>query len=131
MKPSEIKLESGRLERRLTDLGFVKPQVYVNIGMLFGKTAVSMNYRISAEDLSPKYEFIYGEDDDDFDVLFEKADKYIDGLTPIVEQKRDAFLASVGRLIDAGREIGIDVEFLNPLTDMMKKLSANIITHQP
>ena len=34
---------------------------------------------------------------------------------------------SLGRLIDQGRDIGIEVDFLNPLTAMMKKLATNAL----
>jgi hypothetical protein len=36
----------------------------------------------------------------------------------------------MGRLIDQGRDIGMEVEFMNPLTEMMGKLSTNIITKE-
>lgn len=43
------------------------------------------------------------------------------------EREHNAFIRQVGRLIDSGRDIGIDVAFLNPLTDMMTRLSENIL----
>lgn len=46
------------------------------------------------------------------------------------EMERQEFQAQLGKLIDKGREINIDVEFLNPLTAMAKKLSENAITDQ-
>lgn len=41
------------------------------------------------------------------------------------------FMGQLGKVIDSGRELGIDVEYLNPLTETMKRLSENIITYQP
>lgn len=38
-----------------------------------------------------------------------------------------AFMAQLGRLIDKGREVGVDVDFLNPLTAMMEKLATNAL----
>lgn len=43
------------------------------------------------------------------------------------EREHNAFVRQVGRLIDSGRDLGIDVAFLNPLTDMMTRLSENIL----
>jgi len=46
------------------------------------------------------------------------------------DRKRDEFLTALGRVIDLGRENGIEVDFINPLTATMKRLSENVITHQ-
>jgi hypothetical protein len=47
---------------------------------------------------------------------------------PSAEQRaHDEFTKSLGRLIDQGREIGIEVDFLNPLTAMMEKLATNAL----
>ena len=40
------------------------------------------------------------------------------------------FMAALGRVIDKGRALDVPVDFLNPLTDAMKRLSANIITKE-
>ena len=42
-----------------------------------------------------------------------------------------AFMRDLGKLIDDGRKIGIEIEYLNPLVESMKRLSENIITYQP
>ena len=44
--------------------------------------------------------------------------------------KKKDFITAMGRLIDQGRDIGMEVEFMNPLTEMMGKLSTNIITKE-
>lgn len=48
----------------------------------------------------------------------------------IEDQRKETFLKAVANAIDLGREANIDVEFLNPLTAMMKELSENVITDQ-
>lgn len=51
---------------------------------------------------------------------------------PSAEQaKLNNFMGKIGKLIDAGKSEGIDVDYLNPLIDSMKRLSENVITHQP
>jgi hypothetical protein len=55
----------------------------------------------------------------------------IEGLPSAKEARLHAFMADLGHLIDDGRSVGIDVEYLNPLTETMKRLSENIITYQP
>lgn len=46
------------------------------------------------------------------------------------ERATREFQAALGKLIDMGRENGIAVDFLNPLTAMAKRLSENAITDQ-
>lgn len=43
--------------------------------------------------------------------------------------RRDKVLSDLGRLIDDARDVGFDVEFLNPLEEAMIKLSENVIEH--
>lgn len=47
------------------------------------------------------------------------------------EAKRQQFMTSLAKVIDMGRENGIEVDFLNPLTETMKRLSENALTYQP
>jgi hypothetical protein len=45
--------------------------------------------------------------------------------------KAHHFMGKLGNLIDAGKDEGIEVDYLNPLLDTMKRLSENVITYQP
>ena len=54
----------------------------------------------------------------------------IEALKSPEEEAKAAFVKSLGNLIDEGRACGVEIETLNPLTEMMKKLSHNIITDQ-
>jgi hypothetical protein len=40
-------------------------------------------------------------------------------------------MGKLGTLIDFARDDGIKVDYLNPLVETMKRLSENVITHQP
>lgn len=55
----------------------------------------------------------------------------IKGLPSPEEAKRQQFMSSLAKVIDLGRENGIEVDFLNPLTETMKRLSENALTYQP
>lgn len=46
------------------------------------------------------------------------------------ERRTREFQAALGRVIDLGRDAGVAVEFINPLTELAKKLSENAITDQ-
>jgi hypothetical protein len=41
------------------------------------------------------------------------------------------FMKHLGSVIDTGRSLGIDIEYINPLTETMKRLSENALTRQP
>ena len=67
---------------------------------------------------------------DTIDGLFEVAHQYVTGLPTKEEAERDAFLGMLGGVIEFGNKIGIDVEHINPLVELSKRLSENAITHQ-
>lgn len=46
------------------------------------------------------------------------------------EREREVFLAKVSEAIETGRQFGIDVAFVNPLVEAMKRLSENALTDQ-
>jgi hypothetical protein len=55
---------------------------------------------------------------------------YVDALPSKAEIEHAEFMTMVGRAIDRGRDMGIDVQFLNPLTAMMEALATNALTKQ-
>lgn len=46
------------------------------------------------------------------------------------EHARAQFTQAVGAAIEAGNEAGIDLEYINPLKEMMTRLSENAITYK-
>lgn len=62
---------------------------------------------------------------------FEQADAWVATQPDAQERKTRDFQAALGRLIDLGRDNGIEVDYLNPLMETAKRLSENAITHQP
>ena len=56
-----------------------------------------------------------------------EANAWIDDIPTAEQRAHDDFTKSLGRLIDQGRDIGIEVDFLNPLTAMMEKLATNAL----
>lgn len=79
--------------------------------------------------------FTYGKSeiirDTDIGQAITDAFALIEGLPSPEETKRQQFMASLAKVIDLGRENGIEVDFLNPLTETMKRLSENALTYQP
>lgn len=61
---------------------------------------------------------------------FHEATIFVDELPSLEEARMTQFMGALGKVIDLGKDNGIEVEFINPLTKMMKKLSDNILTDQ-
>lgn len=58
------------------------------------------------------------------------ADAVIAALPSPEEARRNEFMAALGKVIDLGRANGIELEYLNPLSATMKRLSENALTDQ-
>lgn len=61
---------------------------------------------------------------------FDEADRYVAALPSADEAKLKQFMGALANAIDLGRQNGVDVDFINPLQETMKRLSKNIITDQ-
>lgn len=68
--------------------------------------------------------------DGDCKTILADADAFIAALPTAEETKMRDFMASLGSVIELGRKNGIEVDFLNPLTETMKRLSKNALTDQ-
>lgn len=60
-----------------------------------------------------------------------EAREFITELPDAKTARLHEFMGQLGNVIDNGRALGVDVEYLNPLTKTMKRLSENIITYRP
>lgn len=65
-----------------------------------------------------------------FEEALDTAIAFVTALPPANETKRIDWQRRLGNLIDDGREIGIETEFLNPLEASMKRLASNALTHE-
>jgi len=124
MNAYDILREITRLEKLLANKGFTAPKIEISGGFSARELTSNIAYKAGG---SSEYKFIHVEALDGFKSVIADTEDYINGLKSVAEIQRDAFVASVGRLIDQGRDIGIEVDFLNPLVDMMGKLSHNIL----
>ncbi len=127
MNATDILREITRLENLLTNKGFTAAKIEISVGFSTRELTANIAYKAGG---SYEYKFIHIEALDGFGSLITDTEEYINGLKSVAEIEKENFMASVGRLIDQGRDIGIDMDFLNPLTAMMDKLSSNIITKQ-
>jgi hypothetical protein len=65
---------------------------------------------------------------DDVEAALKEAHAIINDLPSAADAKIHHFMGQLGKVIDAGNELGIDVDFLNPLNETMKRLSENALT---
>ena len=64
---------------------------------------------------------------DSFEEALADAMTFIGNLPDPLEHKRQDAVKSLGITIDKCRDAGFEVDFLNPLTEAMRKLSENIL----
>ena len=60
----------------------------------------------------------------------DKATAFIAARPSPEQAKLNEFLGALGKVIDLGKQHGIEADYLNPLVASMKNLSENIITDQ-
>lgn len=60
-----------------------------------------------------------------------KARNWIAKIPAKEDLDKQEFIKATASLIEMGKKIGVDVAFVNPLEEMMKKLSENAITYDP
>ena len=92
-----------------------------------GSLYISYKTRDDAESQSKRF---YAETWEDIGTAFEEAHAFVAALPSKAEIEHAEFMKMVGRAIDRGRGMGIDVQFLNPLTAMMEALATNALTKQ-
>jgi hypothetical protein len=113
----------------LTAKGKVKPEVAFRIEAN-AAVGISLSYQkaYAANTWDNEYHHFNG---DDFAAALGEALAFIDDLPSAEDAKLHNFMGKLGSLIDFARDDGIKVDYLNPLLETMKRLSENVITHQP
>jgi len=125
----EIYAKINPLPAMLSAKGRVSPELEVRIEANAG-IGIMMSWKKPHvhNDWEKEYEYVSGED---FNDALHKTVKLINELPSAEQAKLQHFMGKLGKLIDAGREDGIAVDYMNPLLDTMKRLSENVITYKP
>jgi hypothetical protein len=117
------------LPAMLSAKGKVKPEVSffmeANAGL-----SINMNWKkpYSRNDWESEYKHFSGKD---FAEALAGAVAFINELPSAEQAKLHNFMGKLGHIIDAAKDDGIEVDYLNPLLDTMKRLSENVITYKP
>jgi len=129
MNAAEIHTALKAIEATISDKGYYDPRATLKVNWVGYDLTLVLEYKSSSR-ATVKTDFIHADIEDGIDGIIAKAVKRVAEIASIEEQKKNDFIAAMGRLIDQGREIGMEVEYMNPLTEMMGKLSTNIITKE-
>lgn len=125
MNIAEIQIRLDAMPARMSAKGLRQPDACFQISA--NKDSIS-HFRHQPKDSAyGEYEwFKAGTIEERLDAM----DAWIASLPSIEETRRTEFLTALAGCIELGRESGIDIEFVNPLLDTMKRLSENAITYR-
>lgn len=118
------------IQHRLKSREFIDPEVTISVSTKdWRTTSLEVTYKVR-DDSNYTYKTFYGDDAVKVDGLLTEAHTYIDGLKSKAEIEHEEFMAMLGRVMDRAKDLGMDEDFINPLTSMMKKLASNAIEHK-
>ena len=126
MKTNDIQMRIDVMPARMTAKGIVKPSVNfrVNANEVL---SVDAHWYAGANYRDFKSEHVKGDTPEEALLAFEA---WIDSLPSIEEARRSEFMSALASVIELGKDSGIEVDFVNPLVETMKRLSENAITDQ-
>jgi len=129
MNTEDIQASLDKLVAAMLAKAMKTPEAYVMM-KANQQTSLSVDWKSQREakiGADHAYEFFRG---DDLPTMFDKADAWV-AARPDPEQARmQEFTEALAGVIELGHANGIDVQFVNPLTEAMKRLSENALTHQ-
>jgi hypothetical protein len=115
------------LAKRMLAKGLMQPEAEFTIqANMESKVRLSWVKEGASHDWDRNYSYHNGS----FDVSLADAREAITALPELDQRRKAAFLSKLDEVIELGRKTGIEVDFVNPLVETMKRLSENIITHQ-
>ena len=118
------------IKTSMTDREFIDPEVMIQIGTQDWRPCrLELNYKVRP-DSSTVYKSFYGEASHNLEEVVAEAKAYITALKSRTELEHEEFMTMLGRVMDRAKDMGMDEDFVNPLTAMMKKLASNAIEHQ-
>lgn len=122
MNEVEIQKILNSMANRLMDMGLSRPDATL---MMCSNASFHIGVKWDDGSTYGKYNSFNGSN---LTEAFDKAHAYIDGLPSVEEIRKQEFLEAVARAVEAGKAANIDLEYIAPLMDTIKKLSENAIT---
>ena len=139
MKTSDIFSACKLLEQAIEEKGYTHPECDFRINWFGEDFRLKIEYRAPGAYTSETQYFNCNEGEE-IEPLFDQANEHVQNLVDPEEAKRADFMKQLGRVIDRGRQLGIDEytdnhqdvsgNVLEQLESIMKTLSENILTDQ-
>lgn len=123
---SEIKTTVDDLSKLMLERGCVKPRVYFEIEAN-ARPAVQTQW-YEHENGVIKLEWHFGDSPEE---ILDKAETFIRQMPTKDERQRADYRKAVAAAIDLGHKFGIEDAAINPLREVMEKLSKNALEHHP
>lgn len=126
MNTNEIQARLDAMPAKLTDRGVAQPSPTLTLNANAAMGGMIMWFE-------PKNGYNYqsshfkGETADE---IVSSMEAWIAALPTRDERRMAEFTEALASVIELGHANGIDVEFVNPLTEAMKRLSENALTHR-
>lgn len=126
---TELHVAIKALQARLKSREFIDPEVTLSVSTKdWRTTCIEVSFKVR-EDSQYTYKSFYGDDASLVSDSLVEAHVYIEGLKSKAELEHEEFMAMLGRVMDRAKDLGMDEHFINPLTDMMKRLASNALEH--
>jgi hypothetical protein len=126
----ELHLAIKALQARLKSRDFIDPVVTLSVSTEDWRAVrIEVSFKVR-DDSQYTYKSFYGDDASLISDSLVEAHVYIEGLKSKAELEHEEFMAMLGRVMDRAKDLGMDEHFINPLTDMMKRLASNALTDQ-
>jgi len=124
-----------RLKKRLTDKGLVSISVsaYLRPSGEYGSMwwiDIAYKFRDDGEAQSFNAKERNDPETTGWTHCVAQVDEHINSLPTPEEAEHQEFLKLLARVVEKGKDIGVDGLVLNPLIESMKRLSENVITHR-
>jgi len=125
----ELSTAIKALQTRLKSREFIDPEITLSVSTKdWRTTCLDISFKVR-DDSAYTYKSFYGDDASLISDSLVEAHTYIDGLKSKAELEHEEFMAMLGRVMDRAKDMGMDEHFINPLTDMMKRLASNALEH--
>jgi hypothetical protein len=126
---NELHVAIKALQARLKSRDFIDPEVTLSVSTKdWRTTCIEISFKVR-DDSQYTYKSFYGDDASLISDSLVEAHVYIEGLKSKAELEHEEFMAMLGRVMDRAKDLGMDEHFINPLTDMMKRLASNALEH--
>jgi len=126
---TDLHIAIKAVQSRLKTREFMDPEVMFSVSTKdWRKMCLDVSFKVR-DDSTYTYKSFYGEDKTTVDELLAEAHVYIEGLKSKAELEHEEFMLMLGRVMDRAKDLGMDQHFINPLTDMMKRLATNALEH--